>query len=80
MNPAEHFVDDKGTTQQDARKLLWQFCDEGFGGNVEETAVVLGRTTEEIRNLLEGTAKLDDDLAMKLRGIAQERGIKLQED
>ena len=79
MNPAEHFVDDKGTTQQDARKLLWQFCDEGFGGNVEETATVLGRTAQEIRDLLEGTAKLDDDLAMKLRRIPQERGIELRD-
>jgi plasmid maintenance system antidote protein VapI len=62
----------------DARSLLQNLCDAAFGGNVGETAVVLGRTPEEIESILNGDEVLDEDLAMKIRGIAQERGVAVE--
>lgn len=49
----------------------------GLGGSREETALVLGRTTEEIEAILNGEEKTDEDLEMKIRGIAEERKINL---
>lgn len=51
---------------------------EGFDGNTAELALVLGRTPDEIGNILDGSEPVDDDLAMKVRGIAQERGISIE--
>lgn len=49
----------------------------GLGGSREETALVLGRTTEEIDAILDGGEIVDEDLEMKIRGIAEERKINL---
>ena len=49
----------------------------GLGGSVEETALVLGRTTQEIEAILDGEENADEDLEMKIRGIAEERKINL---
>lgn len=57
--------------------LLKNFCDNGFKGDVGETALVLGRTPEEIQSMLRGDMVVDEDLEMKIRGIADERGIDL---
>ena len=68
-------VDDPGTGGENARDLLENLRDAEFGGSTEETALALGRTAEEIEGILNGDEVLDEDLAMKVRGIAQERGI-----
>lgn len=71
-------VDDPGTGENGARDLLENLRDAEFGGSTEETALALGRTAEEIEGVLNGDEILDEDLAMKIRGIAQERGVTFE--
>lgn len=66
-------IDEKGTDQEAARQEIRQFCDRHFGGDASGAAVALGRTEEEINEMISGDALIDDDLMMKLRGIDQER-------
>lgn len=49
----------------------------GLGGSHEETALILGRTSDEIQAILDGEENVDEDLEMKIRGIAEERKINL---
>jgi hypothetical protein len=78
MNTQENLVDDNGTTQAEARKLLADFCRDGFENDIERAALVLGRPREELEDFLNGDEIIDDDFVMKLRGIAQERGIEIE--
>ena len=66
-------TDERGTDQEAARQEVIQFCDRHFEGDVSGAAVALGRTEEEINEMISGDALIDDDLMMKLRGIDQER-------
>jgi hypothetical protein len=77
MNTSENIVDEKGTTQAEARKLLTNFCRNGFENNLSEAAFVLGRPVEEIEEFINGDEEIDDDLVMKFRGIAQQREIEI---
>lgn len=77
MNNSENIVDEKGTTQEDARNILENFCLNGFD-DVEEAALVLGRPAEELTDFINGDQVIDDDLIMKVRGIAQERAIEIE--
>lgn len=78
METSENIVDNRGTTQEGARKLLDNFCREGFANDLSKAAFVLGRPPEELTNFLSGGEEIDDDLVMKMRGIAQERAIKIE--
>jgi hypothetical protein len=61
------------------RALLQNFCENGFEGDVSRTALVLGRRTDEIEEMLSGGADfIDEDLILKIRGIADERGISIE--
>jgi hypothetical protein len=51
--------------------------DRAFDSSDEKLALALGRPTEEIESLIGGEEVIDDDLVMKARGIAQERGVEL---
>ena len=75
MEVENNIVDDAGTDQDDARELLRAFCEKGFDGDIERTAVALGRPASSLRELMDGEGEIDDDLVMKLRGISNERGI-----
>jgi len=66
-------IDEKGTDQSAAKDELKQFCDRHFNGEVAGAAVALGRTEEEISEMISGESVIDDDLMMKVRGIDQER-------
>ena len=77
MNRTENIVDDQGTTQEEARSLLENFCLNGFD-DIDEAALVLGRPSDELTDFINGDEVIDDDLVMKLRGIAQERGIEIE--
>ena len=70
-------VDDQGTTEAEGRELLKRLRDAAFEGSDEKLALALGRPAEEIEELLSGTAPVDDDVVMKARGIAEQRGIAL---
>lgn len=59
------------------RMRLRSFCDNGFNGSHAEAASVLGRDTADIDGMLVGEPPIDEDLEMKMNGIAQERGIPI---
>lgn len=71
-------VDDKGTDQSEAVEMLKSLRDDAFESSNEKLALALGRPTAEIEGWFNGTTVIDDDVAMKMRGIAQERGVSLQ--
>ena len=77
MEVESNIVDDAGTDQSKAQEMLRSFRDNGFEGDDERTALVLGRPASEIREMIGGDLDIDDDLALKVRGIAKERGIEL---
>ena len=65
------------TDERSGMDLLKRFCEDGFGSNTNEAALVLGRTQEEIDSMLRGDMVVDDDLILKIRGIADQRSIQL---
>ena len=75
----EQAVDAVGTTEGQGREILRRLRDEGFEGDDEKLAVVLGRPVEHVRDWTgAGTEPIDDDIVMKARGIATERGIEIE--
>ena len=71
-------VDDQGTSEAEGRELLKKLRDAGFEGSDEKLALALGRPAEEIEELVNGTGPVDDDVVMKARGIAEQRGIEIK--
>ena len=71
-------VDDKGTNQEQAREILTALRDRGFDGDNERLAVALGRSVQQVEGLINGTETIDDDVIMKARGIALNRGIEVE--
>lgn len=71
-------VDERGTSQTEGRAILKRLRDEGFEGSDEKLAVALGRPLEEVQGWTGGAEPVDDDVVMKARGIAQERGIEVE--
>jgi hypothetical protein len=55
--------------------LLKDFVAVGFRSDVGAAALVLGYEAEQLRAMLNGEQEVDDDLEMKMRGIAQERNF-----
>lgn len=78
METPENIVDDQGTTQAAAKNILTNFCANGFDNDLAEAALVLGRTREELTDILNSDEEIDDDLIMKIRGIAREREIEIE--
>ena len=70
-------VDEQGTSEGEGRALLKNLRDAGFAGSDEKLAIALGRPIEEVQGWTEGTEPVDDDVIMKARGIAGERGIEI---
>ena len=71
-------VDDQGTGQSEGRALLKHLRDAGFNGSDTQLAVALGRPLEEVEGWTGGAESVDDDVVMKARGIAKERGIEIE--
>ena len=71
-------VDDQGTVQSEGRALLKRLRDAGFNGSDEQLALALGRPVEEVEGWTGGAEPVDDDVVMKARGIAKERGISIE--
>jgi hypothetical protein len=71
-------VDDRGTDAAGGLELLRRLRDNGFESDDEQFAVALGRPIGEVVAWMEGTEPPDDDIIMKARGIAQERGIEIE--
>ena len=77
-NKSEEQVDDRGTNQSQGRELLKRLRDEGFDASDERLAVALGRPIEEVEAWTNGSEPVDDDVVMKARGIAEQRGITIE--
>ncbi len=71
-------VDDKGTDQTGAREIIKNLCDRAFNADADKAAVALGRSTEHVQAVLTGAQPADDDLVMKARGIAINRGVEVE--
>ena len=71
-------VDDQGTSEAEGRALLRCLRDGGFEGSDEKLVIALGRPIEEVRGWMNGAEPVDDDVIMKARGIAKERGIEIE--
>lgn len=78
MENKQDAVDDRGTNQTEGRALLKKLRDAGFDSSDEQLAVALGRPVEEIQGWTGGAAAVDDDVIMKARGIAEQRGIDIE--
>lgn len=74
----EHLVDDRGTTQEQAKSILQRLRDQEFGSSNEELATALGRTAQQVETWMNGQETIDEDVMMKARGLARERGINLE--
>lgn len=61
----------------DAQGHLEQLLDKGFGGDLFMLALALGREQDQINAMIAGEEEVDEDLAIKINGIAQERNIDL---
>ena len=71
-------VDDKGTNQEEAQHMLEALRDQGFDSDNEKLAKALGRTIEQVDGMIKGAETIDDDVVMKARGIALNRGITIE--
>jgi hypothetical protein len=71
-------VDDQGTTDSEGRALLKHLRDAGFAGSDEKFAVALGRPLEDVQGWMSAAEPVDDDVVMKARGIARERGLEIE--
>jgi hypothetical protein len=71
-------LDDRGTDVTGGLALLKRLRDAGFEGDDLKFSVVLGRPVEEVEAWMRGAEPPDDDIIMKARGIAKERGIEIE--
>ncbi len=71
-------VDSQGTDQETARAILRELRDKEFEGADDKLAYVLGRPVEEVTAIMNGREKVDDDVVMKARGIALQRGVEIE--
>ena len=74
----EHIVDDRGTGQEKAARMLINLRDRAFEASDEKLAVALGRPVEDIVGWNAGQVLIDDDVVMKVRGIAMHRGVHIE--
>jgi hypothetical protein len=74
----QNLVDDQGTSEGEGRELLKRLRDAGFEGSDEKLALALGRPVEDVQGWMSGSEPVDDDVVMKARGIAKERGIEIE--
>jgi hypothetical protein len=74
----ENVVDDRGTGQDKAGRMLRNLRDRAFEASDEKLAVALGRPVEEVTAWNVGQELIDDDVVMKARGIAINRGVHIE--
>ena len=77
LSADDEVTDLSRTSPEESREMLQAFCENGFDGSIEATALALGRDDDEIGEFLTGENEVDDDLLMKIRGIAQQRHIDI---
>jgi len=78
LDDQQNALDDRGTDVAGGLALLKRLRDNGFESDDLKFSVALGRPVEEVTAWMEGTEPPDDDIIMKARGIAKERGIEIE--
>jgi hypothetical protein len=78
MKAVEQSIDDRGNNQKHGREMLRSFIDHGFGGSQEQAGLALGWPQDKLEQHLQGELTIDDDLVMKMRGIAKERNFDIE--
>ena len=68
-------IDDRGTDQSEAGRILKNIRDTAFDASDEKLALALGRPTEEIVAWTTGSKTVDSDVVMKARALAIQRGV-----
>lgn len=68
-----------GSTNNQANTML-ELRDKAFDANTEQLAIALGRPADEIERIVQGTETMDEDLEMKIRELAEHRGVQLNND
>jgi hypothetical protein len=71
-------IDDLGTGQSEAAKILQDIRDNAFEASNEKLALALGRPTEEIEEWTNGNGPIDGDVVMKARTLAIQRGVEVE--
>ena len=74
----QNALDDRGLDAVGGLALLKRLRDNGFESDNEKFAVALGRPVGEVAAWMEGAEPPDDDIIMKARGIARERGVEIE--
>ncbi|MFZ0060734.1 MAG: hypothetical protein WAL47_01700 [Pyrinomonadaceae bacterium] len=74
----DNIVDDRGTSQEKAARMLLKLRDRAFDASDEKLAVALGRSVEEVAGWSAANSLIDDDVVMKARGIAMNRGVHIE--
>ena len=74
----DNVVDDRGTGQTEAARLLRNLRDRAFQASDEKLALALGRPTDDVQGWNTGRELIDDDVIMKARGIALQRGVTIE--
>ena|SRR5215510_2702594 len=72
-------LDDQGTTQAEGIDILINLRDRVFSSSNKKLALALGRSEEQIADLLAKTKPIDDDILMKARGIASARNVQIED-
>lgn len=67
----------RGNAQDEARHSLNVLNRDAFDNDAAQLALALGRPPAEISAMLTGTENIDDDLLMKVHGLAEQRGVTL---
>jgi len=78
VDVADNIVDDRGTGQKKAARILRNLRDRGFEASDEKLALALGRPVSEVTAWNAGSEIIDDDVVMKARGIAMHRGVLVE--
>lgn len=73
-----HQLDDHGTNQADASRILKEIRDTAFDASNEKLGLALGRPPEEIVQGINGAAPIDSDVVLKARALAMQRGLELE--
>jgi len=76
-NAGDEALDDRGTDAAAGLEILRRLRDGGFDADNEKLAVALGRPVETVAAWMQGAAPPDDDIIIKARGLAVERGIEV---
>lgn len=69
--------DSEELMETEADEILELLYTGEFAEDVGKLALVLGRDRDEIERIINEGEPIDDDLEMKIRGIAQERNVEI---